>query len=335
MALKKELPPDPLTIRLELGQDSVAYRRASAALQALWAKLKDEPAAALKRQLWAQLLKLVYGKDVESDALWFQHTFLVVVAKAIAVAVLDLREDDPKQLLSGRAFEAAGIGGAVESDFFDWIVADPDGEDLVRRIMIHVRRFRLGEVQSDVLKVLYESLIDRDERHGLGEYYTPDWLAAKVVRRAVERPLEQRVLDPACGSGTFLFHAVRNFLAEAEEGDMRPADRAREATEKVAGMDIHPVAVIIARVTYLLALANRAGALSIPVYLGDAMQLSISDVMGLKELTVRVPAGPDATGATKLDFPDFFCRDPALFDKSVEAMRSGSEAGLAANSRRA
>lgn len=332
VALKKELPPDPLTIRLELGQDSVAYRRASAALQALWAKLKDEPAAALKRQLWAQLLKLVYGKDVESDALWFQHTFLVVVAKAIAVAVLDLREDDPKQLLSGRAFEAAGIGGAVESDFFDWIVADPDGEDLVRRIMIHVRRFRLGEVQSDVLKVLYESLIDRDERHGLGEYYTPDWLAAKVVRRAVERPLEQRVLDPACGSGTFLFHAVRNFLAEAEEGDMRPADRAREATEKVAGMDIHPVAVIIARVTYLLALApalaNRAGALSIPVYLGDAMQLSVSDVMGLKELTVRVPAGPDGTGATKLDFPDFFCRDPALFDKSVEAMRSGSEAGL-------
>jgi len=139
VALKKELPPDPLTIRLELGQDSVAYRRASTALQGLWARLKDEPAVALKRQLWAQLLKLVYGKDVESDALWFQHTFLVVVAKAIAVAVLDLREDDPRQLLSGRAFEAAGIGGAVESDFFDWVVADRDGEDLVRRIMARWR----------------------------------------------------------------------------------------------------------------------------------------------------------------------------------------------------
>jgi hypothetical protein len=26
------------------------------------------------------------------------------------------------------------------------------------------------------------------ERHGLGEYYTPDWLAAKMVRQAVDEP---------------------------------------------------------------------------------------------------------------------------------------------------
>ena len=51
-------------------------------------------------------------------------------------------------------------------------------------------------------------------------------------------------------------------------------------------MDIHPVAVIIARVTYLLALApvivRRAGPLSIPVYLGDAMQLSTATTMHLR-----------------------------------------------------
>jgi hypothetical protein len=105
---------------------------------------------ALKRQHWAQLLKLVYGHEVESDALWFQHTFLVIAAKWIALAVLSLREDDPRQLLAGEAFRAAGIGGAVESDFFDWVVADAEGEDLVRRIMNHVRRFRLADVESDI-----------------------------------------------------------------------------------------------------------------------------------------------------------------------------------------
>ncbi|MGO9006400.1 MAG: hypothetical protein ACLQIQ_10925 [Beijerinckiaceae bacterium] len=170
VALKASLPPDQLTIRAELGQESVAFRRSQAALSSLWDRLQSDRAVMLKRQLWAQLLKLVYGRDVESDALWFQHTFLVIVAKCIALAVMHLREDDPKRLLSGEAFQAAGIAGAVESDFFDWVVADAEGEALVARIMAHVRRFRLSEVESDVLKILYESLIDRDERHGLGEY---------------------------------------------------------------------------------------------------------------------------------------------------------------------
>ena len=81
----------------------------------------------MKRQLWAELLKLVYGREIENDGLWFQHTFLVIVAKCIALAVMDMREDDPRRLLSGEAFAVAGINGAVESDFFDWVMADPEG----------------------------------------------------------------------------------------------------------------------------------------------------------------------------------------------------------------
>ena len=337
VALKASLSPDALTIRAELGQDSVAYRQVDRELRALWSTLRNDPTQALKRQLWADMLKLVYGREVEGDALWFQHSYLVIVAKCIALAVMDLVEDDPRRMLSGEAFSAAGITGAVESDFFNWVIADPAGEALVRRIMAHVRRFRLREVESDVLKILYESLIDRDERHGLGEYYTPDWLAAKIVRNAVERPLEQKVLDPACGSGTFLFHAIRAVIAEAEEAGMARAERAAAACALVAGIDIHPVAVIIARVTYLLALApvirERTGTLSIPVSLGDSMQLSINQVMSGKELVIRVPPPPagegrsgefDAQGREQLDFPETFCRDPALFDKAIRQIEVSS-----------
>lgn len=331
LALKSALSPDALTIRAELGQDSVAYRRARDMLASLWTKVRNQPAVALKRQLWSQLLKLVYGREVESDELFFQHTFLVVVAKAIALAVLDLHEDDPKRVLSGAAFEAAGVLGAAESDFFDWVVADGEGERLVRRILKHVRRFRLDQVESDVLKVLYESLIDREERHGLGEYYTPDWLAAKMVRHTIERPLEQRVLDPACGSGTFLFHAVRNFLVAADEAGVPVQTRAAEAVACIQGLDIHPVAIIIARVTYLLALQpvllRRRGSVSIPVYLGDAMQLSIRPMMDTQELVIEVPADGGENGPAKLNFPETFCSDPALFDKAIEALRAGAEAG--------
>jgi hypothetical protein len=331
VALRSAIPPDPLNVREQLGQDSEAYRRAREMLAAVWRKVKNDSAVVLKRQLWAQLLKLVYGREVESDELFFQHTFLVVVSKAIALAVLGLTEDDPKRVLSGAAFEAAGVFGAAESDVFDWVVADAEGENLVRRILSHVRRFRLDQVESDVLKILYESLIDRAERHGLGEYYTPDWLAAKIVRHAVNRPMEQRVLDPACGSGTFLFHAIRNFLREADDAGVPPEKRAAEATAMVAGLDIHPVAIIIARVTYLLALApvlgNRRGSVAIPVYLGDAMQLSIRPMMDTQELVIEVPGDGLGNGPAKLNFPETFCRDPSLFDKAIEALRSAAEAG--------
>lgn len=122
---------------------------------------------------------------------------------------------------------------------------------------------------------------------------------------------------------------------------MKPELMVPEVCARIAGTDIHPVAVIIARVTYLLALApalnERRGSVSIPVYLGDAMQLSISEIVGGKELTIRVPPPPagqgasgttDANGREQLDFPDTFCREPALFDQAIERMRTGSEAGM-------
>ena len=231
------------TVRIE-PVDSVAFRTGGGSAPRPLGQA-DRPEVALKRQLWAQLLKIVYGKDVESDPLWLQHTYLVVVAKCIAFAVLGLNEDDPTRLLSARRWPTRKSWRGRER-LLHWIVADPDGAKLVRRIMAHVRRFRLAEVESDVMKTLYELLIDREQRHGLGEYYTPDWLAAKITRHVIDRPLEQKVLDPASGSATFLFHALRRFLEEAEAGDVAPARRALKATQHVAGMDIHPVAVIIA-----------------------------------------------------------------------------------------
>ena len=138
-------------------------------LERLWAKLHTHPEVALKRQLWDGLLREVYGTAVGDDGLFLQHTYLTVVAKTIAARVLDLPVDDAAAILSGRALADAGIIGAVESDFFDWVLQDPDGGDLVRRIAGQAGRFRLRDVQADVLKALYESLIDPAQRHDLGE----------------------------------------------------------------------------------------------------------------------------------------------------------------------
>ena len=203
------------------------------------------------------------------------------------------------------------------------------------RIARQVSRFRLRDIRVDILKALYESLIDPETRHDLGEYYTPDWLAARMVATVIDRPLEQRVIDPACGSGTFLFHAVRAVLASAEASELPPTEAVRRAVGNITGIEIHPVAVIFARVTYLLALMpailkERPGSLTVPVYLGDALQWNrvqpgeegdYPDMFAnagtfeifVPAVTLNEPT-PRRLDAALLCFPVEIASDPALFD---------------------
>ncbi|MBN9801397.1 hypothetical protein DMP15_29855 [Pseudonocardia sp. UM4_GMWB1] len=128
------------------------------------------------------------------------------------------------------------------------------GSRFVRGLARRLARFAWAHVETDVMKVLYESVIDAEQRHSLGEYYTPDWLAEIVVEETVTDALTERVLDPSCGSGTFLFHAVRRYIAAGEAAGMGIGEMLTGVTSKVLGMDVHPVAVTLARITYLLAI---------------------------------------------------------------------------------
>ena len=357
VATGEELPPDALTITREFGRDSLAARRAFDALGALWEEIGQTPEARLKRALWDRLLGLAYGADVGDDALFLQHTYLVVVAKAMAwEAMIETLPGNAADLLHGTAFSDLGIVGQSEPDFFDWILANEDGADLVMRTARQVARFRLHDIQVDILKALYESLIDPETRHDLGEYYTPDWLAARMVAAAVDRPLEQRVMDPACGSGTFLFHAVRAVLDAAEAAGLARAEAVRRAASNIAGIDIHPVAVIIARVTYLLALIpalrkEHPGNVTVPVYLGDALQWNLArigeqgqqpDMLAADDtLEIYVPPvelvepTPRRLDAATLRFPASIASDAGLFDRVLNTMidfaeRSESSADFSA-----
>lgn len=113
----------------------------------------------------------------------------------------------------GGVFADFGIKNFLEGDFFGWYldIWDDSVESALRRLIGDLANYSLvtldvdPEETRDLLKQLYQNLMPRKLRHALGEYYTPDWLAERLLNQLgyVGDP-RKRLLDPECGSGTFL-----------------------------------------------------------------------------------------------------------------------------------
>lgn len=330
LATARNIPASPLEIAARLGASSSAHALDHATIASLYERNRDLPTVRIKRGLWSRLLTSTLGTQFEdSDELFVEHTLLVNSAEIIAHCVLGLpaTEISPTDLLSGTIFTQSSVYGVVEQDFFDWPLEVVDGPEFVRSLTRRMTRFDWSNVHQDILKVLYESVITPETRKRLGEYYTPDWLAELVVENVVADPLNTRVLDPACGSGTFLFHAVRRYLSAAQEAGQSPAEMLAGLSISVFGMDLHPVAVTLARVTYLLAIGRdllrheARGPIFIPVYLGDAIQWSgqTSNLFDADSLVVRVNDDAELF-QTELRFPSALLADARTFDSLVEGM---------------
>jgi len=328
LATATAVAPTPAAVVQRLGATSPSHALDVADLTALFERHRNHPGVGLKRALWAKLLTTALGTAFSNeDSLFIEHTLLVISAEIIGHAVIGFDPADPDlgpaTLVRGQLFSQAQIRGVIEEDFFDWVVEVPGGEAFVTTLARRLSRFSWGAVEHDVMKVLYESVINTETRHSLGEYYTPDWLAEAIVTEVIPDPLTQRALDPSCGSGTFLFHAVRHYLGRASEAGLSDSEALTGVTSHVLGVDVHPVAVTFARVTYLLALGRDRlsnpdrPAFSVPVYLGDGIQWG-QDASLIDTDALVVPTGDGATlFADELRFPDRVVEDAGHFDALV------------------
>lgn len=330
LATAQHIPATAAEISVRLGAGSSAHALDRGTVAALYEANRHLPTVRVKRGLWSKLLTSTLGNQFEdSDELFVEHTLLVNSAEIVAHSVLGLNIADiePQDILSGTAFTRSSIYGVVEQDFFDWPLEVEGGPEFVRALARRLARFDWVAVEQDVLKTLYESVITPETRKRLGEYYTPDWLAQLVVNEVIQDPLGVRALDPACGSGTFLFHAVRKYLDAARDAGMTVRDMLAGVSNAVFGMDLHPVAVTLARVTYLLAIGPELlrhaerGPIFIPVYLGDSIQWGgqSTNLWNSGDLVVQVEDDAELF-RTELRFPDRLLADARTFDRLVEEM---------------
>ncbi|WP_129590649.1 DNA methyltransferase [Sanguibacter massiliensis] len=139
-----------------------------------------------------------------------------------------------------------------------------------------------GSVRPEIFGTIFEQSLDANERHALGAHFTSQvdimrvvgpcivepWrerIAAATTQKALSGLLhdlsQYRVLDPACGSGNFLYvayralrrieHEITGRLAEMS-GRPDQGSFAYVQPENFYGIDINPLAVEIAKVTMML-----------------------------------------------------------------------------------
>lgn len=268
---KKSLSPEVLAA--EFGAKGSVARPA---VQAMYEVLCTERPAAL--EVWKATFGKVCGYDIEQptkplvrlaehyrlspktlrpEALLFAlHTYYAAVVQRLVGRFRQLRHID---LLNGDP-----LGWFAESRSETICKPTRHIEDVLTEYDADSLGPAAGE-SGDLLKRLYEGLFPRPLRHSLGEYYTPDWLAEHVLDQVgYTGDPGQRLLDPACGSGTFLLAAIRRI-------------RAREANPQAAntvGYDLNPLAVLAARANYLIALRDLlpdGGNVEIPIRLCDSI----------------------------------------------------------------
>lgn len=275
---RQNIEPTADDIVQRFGVKSPTFQLVQQTLTGLLSDIDDKTELDVWRGQWKSLLSKVYGSDIADDNLFIRHTYLSQFAKLLVFAALEGRPDitDLPSIVNGEAFHKHGVSNIGENDFFSWLMMTDvrtESINLLYALSAELQVYDLSAIRQDLLKQLYQDLVDPDTRHDLGEYYTPDWLA-QLTLEEIHYRAPQSLLDPACGSGTFLFNAIRRLADNGLTG------RALVdfALNNIVGTDVHPLAVTIARINYLLALSEHLTTNNgdgdpppLPVFLADAL----------------------------------------------------------------
>ena len=139
-----------------------------------------------------------------------------------------------------------------------------------------------SKVQPYILGAIFEDSMDKEDRHAYGAHFTSEADIMKIVEPTILRPLRDelkkakskndyekllkkianfKVLDPACGSGNFLYIAFRELKHLEIEVYQKMIDKYPNQNAIISGitsknfygMDINEFAVEIAKVTMSIA----------------------------------------------------------------------------------
>jgi hypothetical protein len=245
------IPPTPENIealyRLE-------HEKILKSLREVFDSVREDPRVKPLYEAYKSMMSLFYGEERGEDFyvdLFMRHTYMHMAVLASLTATLG-KVGRVEDVCNG-----ALIKVDVALPYLNWwriALFDKNAETRMREVLEEVVArasivgWSLG-VTEDVFRILYEFLVEPKVRRELGEYYTPPWLVEMMLN---EFDVKDRiVLDPFCGSGTFLVKTFYRKVSEGEDPD--------KVLGEVVGFDINPLAVAVARAELIIAYLRVTG----------------------------------------------------------------------------
>ena len=142
-------------------------------------------------------------------------------------------------------------------ELFNWYRLDQQRFILT---LYQLDRFNFAQVDSDIIGTIYNTYVNREEKRNKGQYYTPSAIIQYILDNvgysgnSIIGP-NKRLIDPACGSGSFLVTAAKRLIA-AYKGNRQQVDDPIAVLERVRqnlfGFDLNPFACYLAEMNLLI-----------------------------------------------------------------------------------
>lgn len=334
----------------DLGMDSVAYKSSAGPLSLLVDEgRKADPSASLATDLWSQFVDHLEGPSgTFRTAAYVDEAYVTLLARLLSANVLTgkallSKDDELKAILNGEFFRNNfQLENVVEQDYFGWLL----GPSYIDRLVTLARDLQRDLYaydfswypEEDLFGRFMVQLARRSQRKLLGQEWTPHWLARLLADRCIDGLPDgesPRIVDMCCGSGTMLAEIIK------AARDRFGFSTIEQLEDVATGFDIDPLAVSLAKTTWVVSLSAEIKATTkpivIPVYHADSLfaVTPVSASVPLVGESDTIPVSLDGTTVylpTALVQPayrEFFDRivDWA-YDEARDAQRRGTVAGF-------
>ena len=146
-----------------------------------------------------------------------------------------------------------------EQGLFDWIYETNGAlNESLQRLIIRFNAYDFAGLSEEILGDIYQSFLPPAKRKRLGEFYTPTALVDWILEQTIFSHGDGKLLDPSCGSGSFLVRYVHRCLQESRNRGILTNDSGdpivRDLQTNVWGFDLNPFAAFISHFQLMWAL---------------------------------------------------------------------------------